>query len=583
MKNCRKFSHLAPALLVCFAATPLLAATHVWTGEVSNRFSEGANWRGGSPAGDPLAELVFPEAVRQSIVNDLAALTVQSMKFETDGYELRGNTIDVAEGTELELRENTLACALRFEGKIVEAPLRGHATFARTSRQAVAASSEPATNAQSTVFQFTPTTVAARVTRSAETVWLAIVRHSNFYQRLAARRGDTDGDGIVEWDLPVSEVGLTNSKWCVIDLAARKVHAANRDGSEVEVQPMSVRFLRDASGAYSVADVNWGTDPLNTSDLLWVRPGVGAWRRSSTLLGQATINGQLRRLEALSRFAPLEGSPEAPAGVQRGDFLVAMTMGNFGEGVVFGGLVDAALGATSTNPAELFWFSGGTQEGRPTLSLLRFGSAERAITLSYSVTAGTAVAGVHFQPTAGNVTIEPGEILSSFPLAIIDDDVYSGRQTVRVELSNVSGATVFPATSATTGIADNDPAPVVSAGNTSVAEGGDGPHTVPVKLTLTGKTRVPAEVSWRAYFENATPPQMFETVVFAPGETEKTVGVPVVADSADEAEELFRLTLSNSSDPESVGSPGVATVGINDSDTPILIAFDEQRVKEGDE
>jgi autotransporter-associated beta strand protein len=85
------FRSLALALLFVSSAH---AATHVWTGTAGDRFSDAANWVGGSPAGDADAELRFgPAAGSRSPVNDLANLTVRSLSVTDAGYRISGNAI----------------------------------------------------------------------------------------------------------------------------------------------------------------------------------------------------------------------------------------------------------------------------------------------------------------------------------------------------------------------------------------------------------------------------------------------------------------------------------------------------------
>ncbi|MDQ3282112.1 MAG: hypothetical protein M3Q69_11950, partial [Acidobacteriota bacterium] len=559
MKKSRLLPRFAQALLALFAATPLLAATHVWTGDASNRFSDAANWRGGSPEGDPEAELVFPDAVRQSLVNDLAALTVRSMTFETNGYELRGNAIDLLEGAELEVRENTITCALRFDGNVMDEPVRGHVRFARNAT-AIAPVSQPRSDAQSTIFKFTSNSILLNVTPSAEIVWTALLPRPAYFQVLEGRSGDTNDDGVVE--LPMSSAYLTVStgSWCVVDVAARKVHAARANGEAQEVLPLSARFLRDASGAYSAADVNVGI-VRGELRVLWVRPGVGAWTGYAKTV--VSIDGQDHVLAERTLLFPVEGSPDQPAGFARGDILAATSLDQNGAANITGGLVDAALAATASNPAVVGLAGYNTREGSPTarFDLVRYGSTESDITVSYRIIGETAVAGVQFEATSGTVTVARGEIRKSVPLPLINDDVYSGTTTIRVELTGATGATLASPASRVVSITDDDPLPGLNVPAVTVVEGGDGLHTAAVKLILTGKTRLPSVVTWRSYGAGA-PSTEWQQLTFAVGETEKTILVPYNGNTVAEPDRT--ITIDFKQDALSVNSR--AQVSIKDDD-----------------
>src|ERR1043165_5261165 len=106
-----------PAIIVfaLCAATPLWAASHVWTGANSNLFSDSGNWAGGSPAGDTGADLYFPTgpAVR-ALSNDIAPLlTVRTITFSGTGYTINGSRINVTSSiTDDTAGPNELVCDL---------------------------------------------------------------------------------------------------------------------------------------------------------------------------------------------------------------------------------------------------------------------------------------------------------------------------------------------------------------------------------------------------------------------------------------------------------------------------------------
>lgn len=93
------------ALLSALAGTLLLsgdlvAATHTWTGAVSSLWSNNANWMGGTPAGDPNADVVFPNVANKVSTNDMGVVFLRSITFEAGGYVVAGtagSTIAVSE------------------------------------------------------------------------------------------------------------------------------------------------------------------------------------------------------------------------------------------------------------------------------------------------------------------------------------------------------------------------------------------------------------------------------------------------------------------------------------------------------
>jgi len=80
----------------------LCGATHTWTGAASSLWSNNANWTGGTPAGDPDADLVFPSTTHLVSTNDIPGVTyVNSLAFDGSGYTINslvGSSIALAGG-----------------------------------------------------------------------------------------------------------------------------------------------------------------------------------------------------------------------------------------------------------------------------------------------------------------------------------------------------------------------------------------------------------------------------------------------------------------------------------------------------
>jgi hypothetical protein len=108
-------------LIACSAAGPALAATHTWTGATSSFWSDSSNWIGGSPAGDPVADLVFPAVVtRLTSTNDIPGVSyINSITFSAAGYN-----VGAVAGSSL-----ALAGSISWSGTL-SAYLSGQVTFA---------------------------------------------------------------------------------------------------------------------------------------------------------------------------------------------------------------------------------------------------------------------------------------------------------------------------------------------------------------------------------------------------------------------------------------------------------------------
>ena len=114
-----------------------------------------------------------------------------------------------------------------------------------------------------------------------------------------------------------------------------------------------------------------------------------------------------------------------------------------------------AMAALSAADAEATEGAGATLEFAVTLSR----AASAAVTVDYATSDGTAVAGTDYTSASGTLTFDPGETAGTVSVAVLDDSVDDGGETLTLTLSNASGARIADATA--TGTIDNaDPVPL---------------------------------------------------------------------------------------------------------------------------
>lgn len=531
---------------------PLYARTHVWKGTESNLFSDPRNWRGGSPAGDPEAELVFPDAVRQSLVNDLEGLMIQRMTFEVDGYRIEGRPIALTEGAEIESRDAVIAAELRFGGEVVESPAGGFTRYSRKEGHAAhAAIRSDAEPSGAITFHPSGEGADARVTPGAETAWLIMSRFSFGSSTQGNYEADTDGDGVVRWE--ASNWG--RRKVCVVDLTSGEIHAAISDGSPVEREAFAAEFLRDPEGNFSWAAVP-NAGKFGIPELLWVRPGVGEWVR-----GRVPLYGHANTLVFnVGGMLPIGASPAPPAGVEPGDYFVSMSFSLDG-GTFYGGRVDEALEKAERAESEVVLNHGVMQErqGNAFFFLLRLGSTDRDTRVEYEISDADPDDGVAYPPARGVFVLRRGEVRGRIAYPIPQDRIYTGNTSVWLTIKSISGGTLIGAPSMRASLTDDDPAPVISVVTTSVAEGDAGTREVPVELERTGGSIVRATVRWR---RAAVPEQPWQTVVFAPGETRREILLPVEGDTVPEPNGAIRIEFFPSGD----ATVKTGTVTVEDDD-----------------
>ena len=173
------------------------------------------------------------------------------------------------------------------------------------------------------------------------------------------------------------------------------------------------------------------------------------------------------------------------------------------------------------------------------------------VSVNYATGDGTAVAGQDFQAAAGLLNFAPGEMVKTVSVAIVNDSQAEGGEYFRLALSNPSGATLAEGFGlAEIGRNDAPPTgtPRVLARGFAASESDAYAHFV---VQLDAPSQNPVTVSYQflngsALANNAADFQVkTETLVFAPGETTKTVMALLTDNTTAEGTEVFWIDLFN--------------------------------------
>jgi hypothetical protein len=585
-------------VLAAVAVIPVSAATHQWTGTSSRLFSDAANWAGGSPQGDAQADLLFGDAPRRDLINDLESLTVKSISFSSDAYRIRGLAMSIVDGGEIHnpsITGSAIDCELFVvdpanpseRSKVIVSdsePSNVRGGSFRYIRTAHPDDSSPRFDAISSVLSFESQGVIARVTPRAQTAWLSQARRSfSGFHSIENRRTiiDADQDGVARWALPapLASIGI----WAVVDMTNGRLHGARPDGTEFLPTPLgNVDFLRDSSGHYSWFDLPYS----GAIQMMWVRPGVGAWVASAGEGAQGDHDGigNGRLLVQAADFARfIVGSAAVPNAFERGDVVFGMRLGGFdGEhDLFFGGAVDQRLDAAPTTPAVFRPTRGSALESaaKASMTFLRTGSSDGVSSFDFNTSDGTALDGVHYVRTSGTVSFAAGELFKTVEIPLIQDDAYAGRPSFLLSMNNVAGGTYTGLSPLQFMIQDDDPLPQLAGATTTVAEGDSGEREVGLEVVLTGRTTVRATADWRWWPDAASAPPVTGQLIFEPGETRKNVAVRYIANRDPEPNREIELVLEKPTNAV-VTSNGLLTIEDDDADG---ISVEEARVSENAE
>jgi Calx-beta domain len=422
-------------------------------------------------------------------------------------------------------------------------------------------------------FQFDAAGVTAVVTPTATTYWMCVCLGTSLGDPLIAHLyavvTDTDGDGVVRWELGTNM--QPGGLWTMIDGTAGTIATQNRLSVPVEPRPFPRKaFQRDETGAYSRfvvnhADLPWVYDMY----LFWVRPGVGAWTWNVYDQGsrdEIPIDNK-KVMVNLPLMSPVGASPGAPSGVEAGDFLVWMQEeAEFWTGV----RVDQQHLDDTIGPGRIFFAkaSGHEDTGKIEVQLARVEGTDGAASVHYQTSDDTARAGVHYVATSGTVQFDPGEIFQTIEVPLIDDRVDAQSARFRLTLSDPSGAALGTPASTTVPIPDNDGTPRVTIESLVIDEDGDtGEHEVPVKVTLDHTAPKPVTIEWKA-----TDRFTFETVAtgvleFAVGEKQKAIVLRYVADDVYGGHSI-RIVMTNVVNATRIGE-GRLTI-VEDDPEPVM-------------
>jgi hypothetical protein len=218
-----------------------------------------------------------------------------------------------------------------------------------------------------------------------------------------------------------------------------------------------------------------------------------------------------------------------------------------------------------------------------TLTVIRSGSLTGTVTVDYTTSGLSAVSPSDYKEMTGTLTFADGESSKTLTVEIVNDTLDESDEVFLMRLSKPTGSAVVGGGGLiAVRIVDDDPALTFTANNVTVTEG-EGRATVTV--TRTSDASGVAVIEYRTAdadrftvsCSDATGNRGdayarcdFATTVgrldFAPGETQKTITIPIIDDGHKEGTETFGVQLLNASRPDlTTSSYGSVTILDNDA------------------
>lgn len=315
----------------------------------------------------------------------------------------------------------------------------------------------------------------------------------------------------------------------------------------------------------------------------------------------STSNGTA---EAGADYVPVGGTLFVPSGQSNGSITVQVSGDTLHEGVseLFyvrlsnpsNATMERAAGACTIIDDEsppLLWVGDVTvverdaEETNAVFAVSLDAPAGIEISLVYSTSNGTAVAGLDFVGTNGIIVMPRGTVATTIVVTIKGDDVDEGDAEVfYMTLGGVSNATVQDGLGKGT-IIDDDPVPLLSIGDVFITEGDAG--TTDAVFTASISALSALDVTAEYTTSNGTALSGPDYVLSAglltitSGALRTTVVVPVRGDLFEEDEEVFYVDLSNPENATIAESRGQGNI-VDDDEADPQVWVGDASVIEGD-
>jgi large repetitive protein len=232
-----------------------------------------------------------------------------------------------------------------------------------------------------------------------------------------------------------------------------------------------------------------------------------------------------------------------------------------------GTITDDDITSLAINDVTVTEGNSGTTNATFTVTLSA--PSAQVVTVNFATANNTAVAPGDYTATSGTLTFAAGETTKTITVPVIGDLLVESNESYFVNLTNATNATIADAQGI--GTITNDDAAVLSLtiNDITTPEGNSGTANAIFTITLSAASTQNVTVNFATANGTATAPGDFTavsgTVTFSPGQTTRTLAVPIVGDLLDEANETFFVNLSNATGATIADNQGVGTITDNDA------------------
>lgn len=208
----------------------------------------------------------------------------------------------------------------------------------------------------------------------------------------------------------------------------------------------------------------------------------------------------------------------------------------------------------------------------------KLGSSNNS-SVTFQASNGTATAPGDYTAPSGVITFSPFEFTKTVFVTIFNDTLDEANETINLTLSNPDAAVLGPNSTSVITITDNDSAPTVSVGDATIVEGDSGVTNAIFPLTLSAASGLPINVNFGTANGTASSGSDYQGQTnlrtFAPGETTKTISIPVNGDIDPEGDESFLVNLLSADNASVADGQGIGTIINDDAPTGPSLGFSQ--------
>ncbi|MDT9341132.1 sodium:calcium exchanger, partial [Trichodesmium erythraeum 21-75] len=215
-------------------------------------------------------------------------------------------------------------------------------------------------------------------------------------------------------------------------------------------------------------------------------------------------------------------------------------------------------------------------------------ASNQTVKVNYETIDGSAKSGKDYEKKSGVVIFKPGQTRKTINISTLGDTLSENLELFQVKLSGAQNGEFSAQTDqyATAIIQDNDKLPEISISDAFLTEGNTEKKEMEFEVKLDKSSTQTVKVNYETVEGSAKLGKDFQkkrgVVIFKPGETKKTVNVPILGDTDNEANEKFEVTLSSPKNAKLSDGKGVGTIQDNDREAIDLGVLSEKPILKSD-